>query len=156
MNLTDSLLAVAQSPALAEEFRTTFWLDGGIVYADEVFNAQGFMPLLGRMAERKLMRTLAIPSERCGFSYLPDRAGLFSECFNAAPAEDDILEDAIRLAALHDAARDVVGLGYPGALDITPVFNYFRAMNRESRNEIVKNDDKDLPKWPLYQPITGQ
>lgn len=153
MNLIEALLAAAESTARSEEDRTVFWLDNSIIYADEVFSAQGFLPLLGRMAERKVMRTLDVPDLRCGFSYLPDHAGIFSECFNASPAAEGILEDGLRLAALHSAACDVLGLGYPGAVDITPVYTFFTGMARDSRDALIKLDDKELVAWPLYQPL---
>jgi hypothetical protein len=153
VNLIEALLAGAESMARSEEERTVFWLDGSIIYPDEVFSAQGFLPLLGRMAERKLMRTLDAPDLRCGFAYLPDHAGIFSECFNAAPARDGILEDGLRLAALHTAACDVLGLGYPGAVDITPVYTFFTGLARDKRDELLKLDDKEIKAWPLYQPL---
>lgn len=153
MNLMEAMLATAERDDLPEEQRTTYWLDGGIIYADEVFSAQGFMPLLGRMAERKLMRTLTTPEINCGFSYLPDRAGMFGECFMAAVPATGILEDSLRLAALCEAARDVLGMGIPGIIDITPVFNYFSAMPREERSSLKQAEDKELKQWPLYQPL---
>lgn len=153
MNLIEALLAAAESPERPDEERTTFWLDGRIMYADEVFSAQGFLPLLGRMAERKLMRTLNVENLLCGFSYLPDHAGIFSECFNAASAREGILEDGMRLAALHTAACEVLGLGFPGAVDITPVYSFFTSLAREKRDELLTLDDKEIKAWPLYQPM---
>jgi len=153
VNLIDALLAAAESMAKSEEERTIFWLDNRIIYADEVISAQGFMPLLGRMAERKLMRTLDVPNLQCGFSYLPDQVGIFGECFNAAPAREGILEDGMRLMALHTVACDVLGLGFPGAVDITPVYTFFTSLARDKRDELLKLDDKEITAWPLFQPL---
>lgn len=151
MNLMEALLATAEQDDIPDDQRTTYWLDGGIIYPDEVFSAQGFMPLLGRMAERKLTRTLISPEINCGFSYLPDRAGMFGECFMAAAPVNGVLEDSLRLAALCEAARDVLGMGTPGIIDITPVFEFFRAMPREQRSGLPQAEDKELKQWPLYQ-----
>lgn len=156
MNLMEALLATAERDDIPEDQRTTYWLDGGIIYPDEVFSAQGFMPLLGRMAERKLMRTLTSPEINCGFSYIPDRAGMFGECFAAAPPTGGVLEDSLRLAALCEAARDVLGMGIPGIIDITPVFEFFRAMPRDERSSLHQVEDKELKQWPLYQPMQAK
>ncbi|MGX9718296.1 hypothetical protein ACWYXJ_29135 [Janthinobacterium lividum] len=151
MNIMEALLATAERDDLPEDQRTTYWLDGGIVYPDEIFSAQGFMPLLGRMAERKLMRTLTIPDIRCGFSYIPDRAGLLGECFSAAPSTGGVLEDGLRLAALAESARDVLGMGKPGIINITPVFDFFQGLSRDQRNALQQAEDKELKQWPLYE-----
>lgn len=151
MNLIEALLATAEREDIPEDQRTTYWLDGGIIYPDEVFSAQGFLPLLGRMAERKLARTLTSPEINCGFSYIPDRAGMFGECFMASQPSGGVLEDSFRLAALCEAARDVLGMGTPGIIDITPVFEFFRAMPRDARDGLQKAEDKELKQWPLYQ-----
>jgi len=153
LNLMEALLATAEREDIQEDQRTTYWLGDGIIYPDEIFSAQGFMPLLGRMAERKLMRTLTATDIRCGFSYLPDRAGIFGECFTAAPSTEGVLEDSLRLAALAEAAREVLGMGKPGVIDITPVFNFFRAMPREQRASLNQVEDKELKQWPLYQQL---
>ena len=151
MNLMEALLATAEQDDIPEDQRTTYWLDGGIIYPDEVFSAQGFMPLLGRMAERKLTRTLTSTEINCGFSYIPDRAGIFGECIMAAAPTNGVLEDGLRLAALCEAARDVLGMGKPGIIDITPVYEFFRAMPREQRGGLAQAEDKELKQWPLYQ-----
>lgn len=153
MNLIEALLAHAEPEDLPESQRTTYWLDGGIIYADEIYSPQGFMPLLARMAERKIKRSLNLQVIRCGFDYLPDRNGIFSECFNASPALDGVLEDSIRLAALSSAATEVLGMGYAGALDITPVYKFFSTMNRDARNALLQAEDRELKSWPLYQPM---
>ncbi|MBY0240039.1 MAG: hypothetical protein K2X55_12060 [Burkholderiaceae bacterium] len=151
MNLMEALLATGEQEDIPEDQRTTYWLGGGIIYPDELFSAQGFMPLLGRMAERKLARTLTSTEINCGFSYIPDRAGIFGECFMAAAPTGGVLEDGLRLAALCEAARDVLGMGTPGIIDITLVFEYFRAMPREQRADLKQAEDKELKQWPLYQ-----
>jgi hypothetical protein len=156
LNLLEALLATAEQDDIPEDQRTTYWLDGGIIYPDEVFSAQGFMPLLGRMAERKLTRTLTSTEINCGFSYIPDRAGVFDECFMAAAPTGGVLEDSLRLAALCEAARDVLGMGTPGIIDITPVFEFFRAMPRDQRRGLTQAEDKDLKQWPLYQQMQSK
>lgn len=156
MNLIEALLATAEQDDVSEDRRTTYWLDGGIIYPDEVFSAQGFTPLLGRMAERKLNRTLISTEISCGFSYIPDRAGIFGECFMAAAPTGGVLEDGLRLAALCEAARDVLGMGKPGIINITPVFEFFRAMPREERGGLTQAEDKELKQWPLYQLMQTQ
>lgn len=156
MNLMEALLATAERDDIPEDQRTTYWLDGGIIYPDEIYCAQGFMPLLGRMAERKLMRTLTSTDIRCGFSYIPDRAGIFGECFTAAPSTEGVLEDSLRLAALAEAARDVLGMGMSGVIDITPVFEFFRAMPRDQRTNLHQVEDRELKQWPLYQQLQAQ
>jgi len=153
LNLMEALLATAERDDIPEDQRTTYWLDGGIAYPDEVFSAQGFMPLLARMAERKLMRTLTTTDIHCGFSYIPDRAGIFGECLVAAAPTNGVLEDSLRLAALAEAARDVLGMGRPGVIDITPVFEFFRAMPRDQRSALRQAEDKELKQWPLYKEL---
>lgn len=156
MNMLEALLATAEQDDIPEDQRTTYWLDGGIIYPDELFSAQGFMPLLGRMAERKLSRTLTSPDINCGFSYIPDRAGMFGECLMVAQSTGGVLEDSFRLAALCEAAREVLGMGIPGIIDITPVFEFFRAMPRDERSGLTQAEDKELKQWPLYQQMQPQ
>jgi hypothetical protein len=155
VNLIEALRATADPEGADEETsvaKTTYWLDGRIIFPDEVYDAQGFLPLLGRMAERKLMRTIGATSAQCGFTYLPDRDGLFGERFGAAMSgNEEILQDNLRLAALCAAAEEVLGMGYPGALDITPVYNFFMGMTRDARNALLQVEELKL--WPLYQPL---
>lgn len=151
MNLTESLLAAAEPTHLPESQHTTYWLDGQIIYADEIFSPSGFMPLLGRMAERKVARILATDGMTCGFNYQPNRDTIFGElCFTEAAGEG-IYEDSIRLSALVDVAQKVLGMGHKGAIDITPVYKFFMGLERGARDALLQADDKELKSWPLYQ-----
>jgi hypothetical protein len=46
-----------------------------------------------------------------------------------------------------------LGMGKPGIIDITPVFEFFRAMPRDERGSLTQAEDKELKQWPLYQPM---
>lgn len=157
MNLIESLLAAAEPTHIPEDQRTTYWLQGQIIYADEIYSPTGFMPLLGRMAERKVARILPADGMSCGFVYQPGRDTIFGEmCFTAEPAKG-IYEDSIRLAALVDVSQKVLGMGYKGAIDITPVYQFFMGLERGARDALLQADDKELKSWPLYQvfPVTA-
>ena len=130
-----------------------YWLDGGLIYPDEIFNARGFMPLLGRMAERKIRRVFHGQHIDCGFSYVPDRAGIFTECFMESSDAEGLASFHVRLTALQAVAREMIGMGYPGRVDITQVFDFFRGLSNDARSNLQKLNEKELPKWPLYQPI---
>lgn len=153
--IIDSLLAVAEQSDAPENERTTFWLAGRILYPDELFSPQGFMPLLARMAERQIKRMLDAPDMHCGFEYTPDRNALFSEACFALPAGGNVLEDGVRLPALVDVSRQVLGLGYQGSVDITPVYEFFTGMTGQARDAIKQADDKEIKAWPLYKVLKG-
>lgn len=146
MNLIESL------QTLAEAAPTTYFLQGRMIYPDEIFSAQGFLPLIGRMAERKLARTLEGAALGCGFNYTPFRESIFKERIDIALSGDGIHADSVRLAALNAASRDVVGMGEDGTLDLTPVYEYFNSMKQESRNAL-REATEECSTWPLYQHI---
>lgn len=146
MNLIDSLGAHAESHV------TTYFLHGRMIYPDEIFGADGFLPLIGRMAERRLSRTLEGVKQTCGFVYTPFAASVFKEKIDILPAGDGIYEDSLRLAALVHTCRDVVGMGMDATLDLTPVYEFFTGLKRENR-DALRDANEEFAQWPLYQPI---
>lgn len=186
MNIFDAVLEHAQLQP------TQYFLRGRTAYADEIFCPEGFLPLIGRMAECRLGRVLSdqegfyplvggvsgcascgMPHESaaidapgqtcphcgfvarpvtdcCGFSYIPLRESIFKERIQALPAGAGVAEDSLRLAALLQSCRDVVGLGLDATLDLTPVYDFFAAMQHDQR-ELLRTDER--ASWPLYQAI---
>lgn len=129
---------------------TTYFLRGRMIYPDEIFAANGFLPLIGRMAERRVARALGNKEMRCGFSYAPYRDSIFKERMDIAPVGDGIYANSLRLNALVEAALDVVGLGLDMTLDLTPVFSFFNTMPMQERSALRHKEDLV---WPLYLPM---
>lgn len=137
----------------AQKFDTTYMLKGRIAYPDEIFNVNGFMPLIARMAERRLKRVLEDAKVACGFSYLPHRNSVFKEILMVAPEKEGMLADSIILSTLDATSRELLGMGISGVMDLTPVYEAFTNMDPEQRNALK---DKELTPWPLFQPIRVQ
>jgi hypothetical protein len=149
-NLIEELQAHAQT------YETGFFMNGRIMYADEVYSPNGFMPLIGRFAERAMQRTLGIEigkGKQCGFAYLPYASALLYERLDVAPVDENTLDDSLRLAYLRYASEQVVGLGYQGTLDLSPVYEYFMSMRDDERNAMRDARHEEPVTWPLYQPI---
>jgi hypothetical protein len=146
MNIVEALQSHAEAQA------TTYLLNGRMMYPDEVFGADGFLPLIGRMAERRLARVMEGVNFTSGFSYLPVKGTLFAERIDVRPCTEgaQVFEDSLRLAALVAASADVVGLGIEGTLDLTPVYAFFTGMAQERRDTLSRNEEVT---WPLYQPV---
>lgn len=151
MNLIESFLGAAAPDDLPESQRTTYFMSGKIVYADEIYSADGFMPLLGRMAERKLARVLNSDALVMGLEYVPHKATIFGETCFAKEAGPGVFEDSVRLPALMAVAESVLGLGYRGAVDITPVYDYFMGLTRDARDKILQAEDEGTISWPLFK-----
>lgn len=136
----------------AEAAPTTYFLHNRTVYPDEVFSADGFLPLIGRIAERRLARAFENDTLRCGFVYTQTRESLFKERFEITPFGENLYPDSVRLSTLAQVSRDVVGLGFSATLDLTPVYDFFYNLKMENRNALRDNAD-EVQKWPLYLPI---
>lgn len=152
---TNNLNIIEALQAHAETFETSYLLAGRMMYPDEIFCAEGFMPLIGRMAERRLRRNLNNPDMNCGFSYVPLREGVFKEALMILPERDPMVSDSMCLAALRAACVDVVGMGVEGTLDLTPVFEFFTGTKPEQRNAMRQQSEEPIT-WPLYQPVRVQ
>lgn len=146
MNIIEALQAHAEAQD------TTYLLDGRMIYPDEIFSAEGFMPLLGRLVEYRLSRNLNRPDLQCGFAYTPSRVGVFKEVMILTGDCDVIMTDAIRLLALRQVAVDTVLMGKPGTVDLTPVYLFFAGKHPEQRNRLRDQQPEELT-WPLAQQV---
>lgn len=146
MNIVEAL------QAHAETHPTIYFLNGKMAYPDEIFCVGGFLPLIGRMAEQSVRRSLAGQNlGQCGFVYTPFRNSLFCEKIDVMPVDAGILEDSMRLSFLCNASANIVGMGYDGAIDLTPVYDFFMRVRVEDRDALVDHNEEST--WPLYQRI---
>jgi hypothetical protein len=137
----------------AETHPTVYFLAGRRIYPDEIFHDSGFLPLIGRLAEKAARRVFKNEGlSRCGFIYTPAPKALFCEKIDIKPCEvGGLLADSMRLAFLVSASSSVVGMGHEGAVDLTPLYNFFMQIRPEERSAQV--DELPETKWPLYQTV---
>ena len=137
INIIEALQMHAEERAAVNN--TVYFLKNRIIYPDEIFSTIGFLPLIARVAQKAARRLLdADTLSECGFVYSPYK-------------DAGILPDNMRLLFLRNASVSVVGMDFAGALDLTPIHDFFMEIRQEERSaRLEKLDDSQ---WPLYRPV---
>lgn len=127
---------------------TQYLFSGKQMYPDEVFGPDGFMPWIARLTEKRLQR-LFDGRKRSGFRFRPDQEALLGEVLEVDPEAGDVHPDSIRLSTLALVASEFLGMGKPGWVDITPVYETIRQM-------VIDDNLEDFSPWPPFRVLQVQ
>ncbi|MDE2099851.1 MAG: hypothetical protein KGL39_21540 [Patescibacteria group bacterium] len=126
---------------LASQGSTRYVLGGTLMAPEEVYSRDGFLPLIGRMAEKRAR--MLFGSVRCGFSYTYSQFSLFGERLDFAAEEEGLLDRSQRLLALVGAAQVLTGFDQNGVVDLSPVHALFFTQGPAEFPQDTQ--------WPLYR-----
>lgn len=154
-NIVDALLAHARRCEYSseiddgdEEFKspnTMYFLNGARIYADEVFAPNGFLPVICRAAELLIRNDLGTQVKDCGFTYIPDSAGLFGERVVVLAEGTELPPNGVRLGAILNRAQALVGLGEDGGIELDDVHAFLL------KKPDVEGMERSAARWPLYR-----